>query len=120
MADDLDALHQALRLRPAYLIGHSFGGVVALHAAHLYPELVAGVILSDPFLPALRYLQSDPRQWKGFEAYKRNAASAGMTIEGNLWDLREMVEQAAALLARQTYFSKVKMSFIFLFKIFIQ
>ena len=42
-------------------------------------------------------MQSDARQWKGFEEYKQNAASAGMMIEGNLWDLREMVEQAAAL-----------------------
>src|SRR5690242_8157155 len=35
MADDLLSLHEALRLGPAHLVGHSFGGVTAMHAALL-------------------------------------------------------------------------------------
>lgn len=96
-SDDLAALQEALDLQPAYLMGHSFGGVVALHAAMRHPQRNAGVVLSDPFVPALRYLQPDTRQWKGFAAYQANAAKAGMVIEGDLWDLHEMVEQAATL-----------------------
>src|SRR5277367_1652109 len=40
MADDLQKLHGALKLGPAILVGHSFGGVVATHAAVLYPGIV--------------------------------------------------------------------------------
>ena len=44
MAEDFRQLHAALGLGPAFLVGHSFGGVTALHAAVLTPEAVAGVI----------------------------------------------------------------------------
>lgn len=30
------------------LVGHSFGGIVALEAAARYPELAAGIVLEDP------------------------------------------------------------------------
>src|SRR5262245_15986059 len=40
MAEDLRELHSALKLQPALLVGHSFGGVVAMHAAVLYPAIV--------------------------------------------------------------------------------
>src|SRR5438445_13509833 len=49
MAEDFQQLHAALGLGPAYLVGHSFGGVVAMHAALLAPEAVAGIVLSDSF-----------------------------------------------------------------------
>src|SRR3954467_173795 len=54
MAEDLRQLLAALGLGPALLVGHSFGGVTALHLAHLAPEVVEGVILSDSFFPGLR------------------------------------------------------------------
>jgi pimeloyl-ACP methyl ester carboxylesterase len=54
MADDFRRLHAALGLGPAVLVGHSFGGVTAMHAAVLAPEAVAGVILSDSFFPGLK------------------------------------------------------------------
>ena len=57
MADDLRQLHAALGLGPAMLVGHSFGGVSAVHAAALYPECIAGVILSDSFFPGLRHVE---------------------------------------------------------------
>ena len=97
MADDLAGICDQLGVKEVRLLGHSFGAVVTLHAASKYPQLVQGAILSDPFVPALRRLQADPRKWKGFSAYKTNARSAGMFIDGNLWDLKEMLEQAASL-----------------------
>src|SRR2546430_8645956 len=51
MAADLKRLHGALGLKPAYLVGHSFGAVVALHTAVLYPDLLARMVLSDPYFP---------------------------------------------------------------------
>jgi pimeloyl-ACP methyl ester carboxylesterase len=57
MADDLLALHTALGLGPAYLVGHSFGGAIAMHFAALHPERVAGVILADTYFPGLSHLE---------------------------------------------------------------
>ena len=57
MAEDFRGLHDALGLGPAYLVGHSFGGVVAMHAATTYPNLVSGIILSDPYFPGLARIE---------------------------------------------------------------
>ncbi len=62
MAEDFIRLHDALGLGPAYLVGHSYGGVVAMHAALLQPAKVAGVILSDTYFPGLRDLEPDMGQ----------------------------------------------------------
>lgn len=97
MAVDFAELHRALNLQPALVMGHSFGAAVALHAAQVYPNLIEGVVLSDPFIPALHHLQANPKKWLGFRAYKKNAATAGMAIAGNLWDLDAMLQQAANL-----------------------
>ena len=76
MAEDFRGLHDALGLGPAYLIGHSFGGVVAMHAAATYPDRVRGMILSDPYFPGLARLEP-------------NVGNA------NVWmDLREMFGHA--------------------------
>jgi pimeloyl-ACP methyl ester carboxylesterase len=57
MAEDFRGLHDALGLGPACLIGHSFGGVVAMHVAATYPDRVSGMILSDPYFPGLARLE---------------------------------------------------------------
>lgn len=43
-AQDLNLLLQQLNIPRVWLVGHSLGGSIALWAAHLFPELVAGVI----------------------------------------------------------------------------
>ncbi|MFI6299309.1 alpha/beta fold hydrolase [Nonomuraea sp. NPDC050790] len=45
LADDLVALLDALELRDAHLLGTSFGGAVAQHAALRHPERVASLVL---------------------------------------------------------------------------
>lgn len=57
MARDFQKLHAALELGPAYVVGHSFGGVVGMHAAVEYPELVRGVVLSDTYFPGLAHIE---------------------------------------------------------------
>lgn len=101
MAADFAALHDALELKPALVMGHSFGAAVALHAAQDYPQIISGLVLSDPFVPALHHLQANPKKWLGFRAYKKNAATAGMAIAGNLWNLHDMLQQAANLSPRK-------------------
>src|ERR1700760_1964235 len=44
MAGDLEGLLDALEIRDAYLVGHSFGADIALYFALLYPERVRKVV----------------------------------------------------------------------------
>ena len=62
MVDDLVQLMDHLEIGPAYLVGHSYGGVIGIHAASLYPDRVRGVILSDTYFPGLRHLEPDMGQ----------------------------------------------------------
>src|SRR4029077_17261613 len=67
MALDLKNLMTALEIQNAHLIGHSFGGAVAVHSALLYPELVNSVVISDTFFPGLKHLEASMNQipiWK--------------------------------------------------------
>lgn len=102
MADDLHKLHRALGLGPAYLLGHSFGGVIAMHAAVLHPDQVAGVILSDPFFPGLQHLETDITHWTGWEDFKSQANRAGLEVSETDWcDLSQFLDQAAQLTPEQ-------------------
>ncbi len=47
-ADDLAALIRALNLGPVELVGHSYGGTVAVEFARRYPELVHSLVLGEP------------------------------------------------------------------------
>jgi pimeloyl-ACP methyl ester carboxylesterase len=54
MASDLAGLMDRLKLKKAHLIGHSFGGEVALQMAIRYPGRVEGVVLADARVRALQ------------------------------------------------------------------
>jgi pimeloyl-ACP methyl ester carboxylesterase len=98
MAADLIEIQQALGLGPMYVLGHSFGGVVALHAAVLYPEAIAGLVLSDPYFPSLRRLHSDLSRWDGWQDYKEQAARAGLEVTEDAWfDVGQLFRQTAEL-----------------------
>jgi pimeloyl-ACP methyl ester carboxylesterase len=47
MVDDLHELIKFLDVRRAHLVGHSYGGTVALHYATLYPDRIASLTLAD-------------------------------------------------------------------------
>ncbi len=55
-ADDLKALLEHLSIQDAHILGHSFGGRVAITFAILYPEMVLSLIGPDP---AVEGFQSD-------------------------------------------------------------
>jgi pimeloyl-ACP methyl ester carboxylesterase len=102
MAHDLRRLQETLGLGPSYLLGHSYGGVIALHAAVLYPEAVAGVILSDPYFPGLRHLETDVANWSGWREYQEQARRSGLIIPDEAWfDVGLALRQAAALTPEQ-------------------
>jgi pimeloyl-ACP methyl ester carboxylesterase len=98
MAGDLAKIQQALGLGPTYVLGHSFGGVIALHAAVLYPEAVAGLVLSDPYYPALRHLETGMSRWSGWLEYKEQANRAGLEVTAEDWfDVGQLFKQTANL-----------------------
>lgn len=47
-AEDIDAIANGLGIEEFVLVGHSFGGTVALDYAGIHPERVAGLLLADP------------------------------------------------------------------------
>ncbi len=56
--DDLEQLLHSLRAAPAHLVGHSYGGFIALLLAMRAPQLVRTLILAEA--PAITLFVSDP------------------------------------------------------------
>ena len=50
---DLSALISLVGLGPCVVVGHSWGGLLALILAERHPSLVAGMVLADPALPGV-------------------------------------------------------------------
>lgn len=82
MAADLLALLDHLGVERAHLVGHSFGGAVALHAAVLAPERVASLTLVDAIL---RLFQPRPRlsDCPNWESLERTYNELGIVLEGD-------------------------------------
>jgi pimeloyl-ACP methyl ester carboxylesterase len=85
MAEDFRQLHAALGLGRAYLVGHSFGAVVAVHAAVLYPQCVAGLVLADPYFPGLAHIEPNlgsSNVWLDMREHFRHAGiELGETVD---------------------------------------
>ncbi len=96
MAADFAALHAALGLRPAALLGHSFGGVTAVHAAALFPDRVRGIILSDSFFPALRHVEPNFGKMALWTEVREKFALVGVTL-GETVDFEALFRECAAL-----------------------
>ena len=76
LALDLLALSDSLGAVRPILVGHSFGGAVALHAAALEPLRVRGVVLADGYLPVFERrgswrapLGPAERKWRELRAH---------------------------------------------------
>jgi pimeloyl-ACP methyl ester carboxylesterase len=96
-AGDLLAVMDRLGIARARVVGHSFGGVIALHAAALAPERVEAVVLSDPYFPALRHLE-DVSRWGHWQNFRREAQEAGVTLSDEHWyDLGRFFDQVVHL-----------------------
>jgi pimeloyl-ACP methyl ester carboxylesterase len=57
-AEDVEAIRQALHVERIHLFGHSFGGIIAMQYAVLYPEHVASLI----------FFGGGPPTWQGIQA----------------------------------------------------
>src|SRR5262249_32766917 len=52
-AEDLAAIIKSLGLAPAALVGHSYGGAIALYLALRHPELLRALVLLEPPVPGV-------------------------------------------------------------------
>jgi pimeloyl-ACP methyl ester carboxylesterase len=100
MAEDFRALHAALNLAPACLVGHSFGGVVSMHAAALAPECVAGVLLSDSFFPGLKRVEPNFGRMSIWSEVRENFAKVGVQL-GETVDFAQLFRAAAEMSPEQ-------------------
>jgi pimeloyl-ACP methyl ester carboxylesterase len=78
MANDMRGLLDALSIRRAHLVGHSFGGLVALHFTALFPERVETLTIADSRVGALQPVPK-LRDWPQWQAWKRRAKRFGIT-----------------------------------------
>jgi pimeloyl-ACP methyl ester carboxylesterase len=95
-AEDLRQLHAALELAPAYLVGHSFGGVVATHAALCHPEIVSGLILADTYFPGLQHLEPDMGTAGPWQDLRQAFLAAGVEIGARV-DFARLFDTVAGL-----------------------
>jgi 3-oxoadipate enol-lactonase len=100
MAEDFRQLHAELGLGPTLLVGHSFGGVVALHAAVEAPEAVAGVVLSDSFFPGLRHIEPNFGKMSIWADLRQTFAKVGVEL-GETVDFTRLFREAAAMAPEQ-------------------
>jgi pimeloyl-ACP methyl ester carboxylesterase len=79
MAHDLRCLLDALGIERAHLVGHSFGGVVALQFAALYPERVASLMIADSQVGALQPVPR-LREWPFWRSWKGELERHGISL----------------------------------------
>ncbi|MFH0340925.1 MAG: alpha/beta fold hydrolase [Chromatiales bacterium] len=84
MAHDLGALLDHLGVQKAHIVGHSFGGAVALHFSLLYPERVKTLTLADARVFSLQPMtrRSDDDQLAA--DWRRCVQELGVTVDEHL------------------------------------
>lgn len=83
LADDVRALMDYLQIPSAHVIGHSFGGAVALALAALHPGRVARLTLADVWVPSLQQL-APLGGGPGWPVLRRRLAARGIVVDARM------------------------------------
>jgi len=100
MATDLIRLSDALELQPAYLVGHSFGGVISLHASTLAPDRFEGIILSDTYFPGLSSIEPNLNKIPIWEKWKNVLVDVGAPM-GDILNFQDLFTAVDSLTSEQ-------------------
>jgi pimeloyl-ACP methyl ester carboxylesterase len=79
MASDLHGLLDYLGVGRAHLVGHSYGGAVALHYTALHPDRVASLTLADARIRVLQPTQR-LRDWPNADVWKRKLKELNASV----------------------------------------
>jgi pimeloyl-ACP methyl ester carboxylesterase len=112
MAEDLHRLLDHLDIEQAHLVGHSYGGVVSLHFAALYPDRVASLTLADSRVRVLQPVQriQDWPDWQlaVAELEKRGLRPPADEADVGVWLLEQLASpewrEARQKMAEQALF----------------
>lgn len=80
MALDLRLLLDELGIGRAHLVAHSFGGVVALHFAVLFPERAASLVIADSRVGVLQPAQK-LKDWPLWKLWKARVEGLGAALD---------------------------------------
>jgi pimeloyl-ACP methyl ester carboxylesterase len=100
MARDLHGLLEQLNIQQPILVGHSFGGVITVHALALYPGRIGGAIVSDPYFPGLAHLEPNLGASPVWQNVKRLFGRIGIDL-GQAVDFGRLFRAAATVTAEQ-------------------
>jgi pimeloyl-ACP methyl ester carboxylesterase len=78
MAKDLCHLLDSLGIQRAHIIGHSYGGLIGLHLAHIHPQRVSTLTVADSQLSSVRRL-SHP--WEQGQKIKKLLRKRGLDFD---------------------------------------
>ncbi|MFB8173779.1 haloalkane dehalogenase [Kitasatospora purpeofusca] len=81
----LDAWFDALGLDRVVLVGHDWGGALALDRAARYPDRVAGVVLLETFLKPLAAEELSPPARARAEAFRTPGVGEELVLEQNIF-----------------------------------
>jgi pimeloyl-ACP methyl ester carboxylesterase len=98
MAEDLRGLMDGLEIERAHVVGHSFGGAIALHHAARYPERVRSLVIADSAIPALRHTVRIA-DWPLYGDLQKLLEPYGVELpeDPDRWNVAEMLPELSKL-----------------------
>ncbi len=80
MAEDLHCLFNGLGIERAHIVGHSYGGTIALNFAKFHPERIDGLVVADS---RVRAFQPEQRlqDWPDWEKVDEQVRKMGLDLD---------------------------------------
>jgi pimeloyl-ACP methyl ester carboxylesterase len=106
MADDLNGILDSLDIKQTHLVGHSFGGLVALHYTVLHPGRVIKLVLADTGVPAV---ETARKSMPVLEMWRDRLAKFGISVPDDKQDdVNYLITQTRKLRQQSAHSSEIK------------
>ena len=106
MAADLNGILDSLDIKQTYLVGHSFGGLAALHYTVLHPERVIKLVLADTGIPAV---ETSRKSMPALEVWRNRLAKFGISVPDDKQDdVNYLITQTRKLRQQGAHSSGIK------------